>query len=428
MTLKRTLGTLDVTALYIGLILGSGIFVAPAAVVAVAPNASLWLWIGGGVITLAGAFCYAECATRRPCTGGFYVFYRDAFGPTTAFVGGWAALLITYPASVAAIAVICGRYVQELLPGVPSLGAAAVAVLAGGIVNTVGLRSGPVAQRVLSSLKVGVLVIVAVAGLLTTPAEQAPVAAADASAFLAALMLILWTYDGWSNVAQVAGEVCEPRRVLPRAVIAGTVVLVAVYGVVQLAVDRMLPAPAAAASQRVFADAVGAALGGGWPKVVSILIVVSTFGSLAATVLTGARTAVAMAEDHLLPGGFAAVHARWQTPWVALAALTCASLAYVWVGKFEVLLAVFSFAVWIFYGLVAWALLRFRRRGIGGTDTWRAPAGVLCAGILLCTSAAMSVGIAIESPIQALTCVAIMAAGVGFHRLRRPSQSQCEIQ
>jgi APA family basic amino acid/polyamine antiporter len=141
--LKRQLGLLDAAAIYVGIILGSGIFVAPAAVAGVAPGwvAGACLWLLGGLVAACGAFCYAECGARLPRTGGFYVFYREAYGAPLAFVGGWAAVLVTYPASIAAIALVLARYLGEVVPlGGMELPAAGGALVAAGVLNAVGVR------------------------------------------------------------------------------------------------------------------------------------------------------------------------------------------------------------------------------------------------------------------------------------------------
>ncbi len=147
--LKRQLDVLDAAAIFVGIILGSGIFVAPAAVAAAAPGpAGPLLWLLGGCIAACGAFCYAECGARLPRTGGFYVFYREAFGAPVAFVGGWAAVLVTYPASIAAIALVFARYLGEVVPlrGMEVV-AAVGALVATGTLNVVGVRVGAGAQR-----------------------------------------------------------------------------------------------------------------------------------------------------------------------------------------------------------------------------------------------------------------------------------------
>ena len=428
-TLQRRLGVMDLTAIFVGVILGSGIFVAPAAVAAYTP--SFWggiaFWFFGGLITLFGAFCYAECGTRLPHTGGFYVFYREAYGPAIAFVGGWAAFLITFPASVAAIALISAQYAATIVPSLADYTAptAAGVLIIGGVINAAGMRSGPNAQRLLSSVKLLALVALGLAAIfhapstdIPTPAVEGALNGASGAALITALMVLMWTYDGWSTIALVAGEVKNPRRTLPRAMALGTLLLFGAYALVHLAVISILSAPTAAASQSVFADAVTARLGGGSGKIVAALIVISTLGASAAANLTGARIGFAMAADGQLPTWLAGVHPRWGTPARSIAVLTAISIVYVFTGGFDTLLGFFSFSVWIFYGLVGFAVIIFRRRKTGENEAWKSPGGLLIPIALILTAAAMTTGVLVQMPKQSLAGLALLALGFPVYFLR----------
>ena len=168
--LRRQLGVLDVAALHVGTILGSGIFVAPAAVAAATadPSWAAAIWLLGGFIAACGSACYAECGSRLPFAGGFYVYYRDVYGPAMAFVGGWAALAVTYPASIAAIALVFGRYVGDIVPALEGRAAACAvaALLCAGVINVLGVRLAALVQRLLSGAKIAALAAVCLAALL----------------------------------------------------------------------------------------------------------------------------------------------------------------------------------------------------------------------------------------------------------------------
>jgi APA family basic amino acid/polyamine antiporter len=431
--LRRRLGVLDAAAIFVGIILGSGVFVAPAAVAAAAPGvAGVWPWLCGAGIAAAGAFCYAECAARLPRTGGFYVFYRAAYGEPLAFVGGWAALLVTYPASIAAIALVFGRYLGEAVPalaGRPALAAAGALVVAGGL-NVVGVRAGALAQRGLTGVKVGVLALLCLAALVAAGGAAAPAsapasapAAPDAAALLGAVVIVLWTYEGWSDVTLIAGEIRAPGRDLGRAVLLGVVTLAALYVLVQLAVAALLPAARAAGAERVLAEAVQAGLGPRAGVAVAWLVVVSTFGSLHAVLLTASRLGYAMARDGVLPRGLGAVHPRFATPARAVAGLTAASVLYVFVAGFRALLGYFSFSVWIFYGLTATALLILRRRRVGEPVSWRAPGGPLAPALVLLTGAGMTGSLLWQSPARSAAGLGMFALGFvvysGWRAVRR---------
>ena len=417
----RHLGLADAVALYAGIILGSGIFAAPAAIAAAAPTIprAVLLWVAGGVVAACGACCYAECASRVPANGGFFVFQREAFGPGIAFVGGWAAIFVTYPASIAAIALVFASYFGEAA-GV-SGGEKAVAVVAIAVaatLNAAGLRAGPLAQRWLTGIKLSALAVIAVLAWSAPPVESLAQWVKPASS-LSALILLLWTYEGWSDVTLVAGEVRDPKRTLGRAVLLGTALLVIVYAVVQAAVMHALPGAAAVTSRRPIADAAGAVLGARAGRLVSALVVVSTFGSILGVLLTVSRLAQAMARGGAVFPALAPSDARRGTPLRATFAVAAVSALYVAVASFRGLLAYFAFSVWIFYALVAVAVVRLRRRGVGEDAAWRAPLGLTAPAVVLVVAAVVTVRVVQERPLQALAGAAMLAAGFVVYALSR---------
>lgn len=422
----RHIGVLDASSIFVGIVLGSGIFVAPALVAGAAPGGwgAAALWAIGGVAAAAGAFCYAECASRVPREGGFFAFYREAYGEAPAFVAAWAGIFVTYPVSIAAIALIGGGYLAELagLEGRPR-GIAIAAILAAAAINVAGLRTGPRAQRLLTLLKAGALLLLCVAAALAPRVpEEAPVAADGPGApvgLLAAMAVVLFTYDGWSDVTLVAGEIRDPRRDLGRAVVLGIGTLVVLYAVVQASVLALLPVERAAASDRVVAAAVEAGLGDGWGRAVSTVVVLSTFGSVAAIVLVVARLVFAMARRGALPGFLGSLDPRFGTPARATAAVAAISSVYVLVAGFRDLVAYFTFAVWIFYGLTAVAVFRLRRMRVGEETAWRAPGGALAPAVVLTVGAAMTGGLFLQDPVRSLVGLAVLASGFLVLAFRR---------
>ena len=426
-TLKRHLGLADATAIYAGIILGSGIFVAPAAIAGAVPSipAALALWICGAAVAACGASCYAECAARVPSNGGFFVFNREAYGPAIAFVGGWAAIFVTYPASIAAIALVFAEYAGKAtgVSGWERTAAASALVLAG-VLNVAGLRTGPRAQIVLTSTKVLVLAALAAAALFAEGRAAGPPTLhtvsqlpTSAAAWLFALMIMLFAYDGWSDVTLVAGEVKNPGKNIGRAVLLGTAILAVLYGLTQFAVMTALPDGRAAESAQPVAAAVEAVLGPGAGRGISMLVVVSTFGSIAGTVFTVSRLGAAMAEGGAFLRGMAKLHPRWGTPARATAALTAASVAYVFLASFRNILALFTFSVWIFYGITAVALVILRRRGVGEPVAWRAPLGFLPPAVVLAVGAGMTVQLVADDPLRALAGAALLAAAFPVYAL-----------
>jgi APA family basic amino acid/polyamine antiporter len=350
------------------------------------------------------------------------VFYREAYGAPVAFVGGWAAVLVTYPASIAAIALVFARYLGEVVPlGGMEIPVAGGALLAAGALNAVGVRVGALAQRVLTGVKLAALAILCGAALLArAPAPHPAGAGGDVvppAALLAAMVVLLWTYDGWSDVTLVSGEIERPGRDLGRAVLMGTIVLVALYVLVQLSVGALLGPERAAASERVVSDAVQAGLGTRAGRLVALLVVLCTFGSINGTVLTASRLGFAMARDGRFPSWFGGVHPRWGTPARSIAGLVAVAILYVVSAGFRNLLAFFSFSVWIFYGLTAVALVVLRRRGVGEPAAFRAPGGFVAPAVVLATATGMTTSLMVQDPRRSLAGLGLLLLGFPAYAL-----------
>jgi basic amino acid/polyamine antiporter, APA family len=439
--LRRSLGFLDVAALHVGTILGSGIFVAPAAVAAAVdgPGPGALFWVMGGFIAACGASCYAECGARLPHAGGFYVYYRAVYGPALAFVGGWVAVLVTYPASTAAIALVFGTYLGEVVPSLAGhvVACAVGAVVVSAAINIAGVRLAAGVQRAFSGTKLLALALLCVAAVVaggraagggagaangaaaTAGAAAAPVAGGAGAtggllgaAMIAALMVMLFTYDGWSDIGLIAGEVRDAGRVLGPAVLAATAAIVLVYSAVQWSVQTLLPAGRAAASERVVAEAVVAGLGGGAGRLVALLVAVCAFGSVHSIVLGASRIGYAMARDAAFFEWFGAVAPRLGTPARSIGALAAVTLIYVFAAGFRNLLSLFTFSVWIFYALTAVALLVLRRRGVGGPGAWRAPGGVAAPLVVILTAVLMTSGLLRHDPRRAALGLALLLSGL----------------
>jgi APA family basic amino acid/polyamine antiporter len=432
--LCRKLNWIDATAIFVGIILGSGIFEAPATVAAAAPGLgmALTLWLVGALVAACGAFCYAECGARLPHTGGFYIYFREAYGEGAAFVGGWVALLITYPASIAAIAHILARYVGQLVPQVAasetaSASVAAGAVLIAGTLNILGVRAGAYTQRALTGFKVlalGVLCVAAIAlpgqaRASPPPTADLPMFPAGLGAVLTAMVILLWTYDGWSDVTLIGGELRDPGRDFGRTVMLGIAILAGLYVLVQVAVVVLLPPAQAAASKQVIADAVAVSFGQRAASLVALLVVVSTFGSINGIVLTASRLGFAMANDGVFLRFFSRVTPRFETPARSIVALIGGALLYVLVADFRNLLAFFSFNVWIFYATTAVALLVLRRRQRGEPPAWRAPLGPLAPIVVLGTALGMTASLMAQDPLRSLIGLAMLSSAVPVYLLWR---------
>lgn len=335
------------------------------------------MWITGGVLALCGALTLAEVAGALPRTGGFYIFLREGWGRLPAFLFGWSELVIIRAAALGALATTFAEYLFRLLgynPGIAPfdtyvhwVAAATIAVVA--FVNVLGVRLIAAFINVTTVAKYGALVFILLAalavGLPRTGGHFTPVAPAGSfsvGAFGLALVSVLWAYDGWGDLSFAAGEVENPRRNLPRALIGGTAAVIAIYLAANLAYLIVLPVGQVRTSELVAAD-VAELLVGSWGVVlVSLTVVLSTFGSLSGSMLTNPRTFFAMADDGMLFRGIAAVHPRFQTPWVAIALAAALGIAFVLLRTFEQLADTFVTAIVPFYALGVAAVFPLRKR------------------------------------------------------------------
>ncbi|MCA9712267.1 MAG: amino acid permease, partial [Myxococcales bacterium] len=314
--LPRRLGFGSAAAVLVGSTIGSGIFRTPAVVAERLDVTWLFLgaWLLGGLVAVAGALTFAELAAMMPRTGGVYVFLRRAYGRPVAFLFGWTQLLVLRPASYGAISITCSDYLLRVFgvdgtlvvlggPSRAQLLAGALVVVVGWI-NYRGVERGAWVQNVSTVLKIAALVALVIVGLSTlgggarveaTRADAVPLTVL--SAFGLAMIPVLWSYDGWSDVVYVSGEVRDPHRVLPRALLMGAALVAALYLAVTLAYLLVVPLSAMPGSELIAADVASAVIGPVGLVLVSGAVALSTFGTLNGTMMTGPRIFYAMAED-----------------------------------------------------------------------------------------------------------------------------------
>jgi basic amino acid/polyamine antiporter, APA family len=372
----------------VGVALGSGIFRTPHTISQElsSPSVILLMWGLGGLLALFGALTYAELAAAYPRSGGLYHWLYQGFGARVAFIFGWTYMLITKPAAAAAIPFVFAEYLAPLVKtyaGVSlepwDLKFIVIAVLVGltGL-NTLGMKLGAGVSVILTAVKVlSVAAIVALALALGHHAASSGVGTIGSlsnfhaepaaikpfwMAIVPVMSAILWTYDGWSDVGAVAGEVRNPQRTLPRVYLAGTLGLVGIYLSVNAAYIYILPLADMRANTVVAGEVLQRLIGPIGATVISLMVVVSTFGSTHASILTGARVTFAQAQDGLLFRVLGRISPRFQTPALALWSQCALSItALLMFDNFEKLAGVFVFTMWIFYGMGAAAVFVLRR-------------------------------------------------------------------
>jgi len=381
----RRLGLFSGTMAVVGGIIGGGIFRTPATVAERigTPGGVLFAWVFGGAVALIGAFCWGELGQRRPRAGGGYVYLRETFGPLSAFLYGWTLVLIIATGAIAAVAVTFADYTLALV-GLPHrfsvpLAVAAIVVLAA--INYVGVRPAAITQNIFTVLKLTALAVLIGAGIFfaaPSPPLAAPSPPSHFAAFGTALVPILFTYGGWQQTNFIAEEIIEPERNLPRALVLGVTIVVAVYLLTNLAYLRVLGHAGLAASTAPAADTMKAVLGPAGGKIIAAGIALSTFGFLNLVILVTPRVLQAMAADGVFFRRFAALHPIYQTPTAAIVALATFAVALTLTGTFGQLVDYVTFGDWIFFGLTAAALFVYRRmeqRAPSGDQT--APSSVL---------------------------------------------------
>ena len=375
--LRRQIGLYAATAVTVGSIIGSGIFRSPHSVAQELHSVPLMLfaWVLGGVLSLCGSFVLAELAVAQPRTGGLYVFIRQAFGDRLGFVFGWASLSVIKPTVIASITTVFAIYFCEALGLGASarlpVGLGAIGLLT--LINWLGVKQGAGTQTLLTTLKVvGILGLCAAAFLLphggaASPAPAAADSAATASnplflALVVAMIPILFAYDGWTDSTYVGGEIVDPRRAMPIAILAGIAIVIAIYVLTNVAYFSVLTPAEVASYEAVGSETIRRILGEGGSRALAVLVAVSTFGTISASILTGPRVTLAMAADGLFWRRAAHVSKR-GTPDFALWLQAILSGIWLWFAQgFEDVSGWFVTTSWLFYGLTTAAIFVHRRR------------------------------------------------------------------
>lgn len=437
--LPRRVGLSSAIAIVVGSTIGSGIFRTPAEIAGRTGEVGLFLgaWVLGGVVALCGALTYAELSAMLPRSGGVYVYLRRAFGPLPAFLFGWAQLFVLRPAAFGAIAITSAEYLWRTLAADGSvvvwgglsrarLTAVGFIVLVGAL-NYRGVRWGALVQNVSTVLKM--LALLALVGMGLTflaiaPAklsELPPGVALDVEASFAgfglAMVPVLWSYDGWSDVGYISGEVRDPQRTLPRAFISGTILVALLYLAANVAYLLVIPLAEMPRSELVAADVAAALLGPSGVVFVSAVIALSTFGTLNGSMMTAPRIFYAMAEDGLFFRGLAAIQPRYGTPGASILLAVVLGSIFVSFRSFAELADLFVIGIWPFYGLGVLAVFVLRRR-LPALDrpyrTWGYPA-VPC--VFLVATVFLLGSYAVANPVLVLADFGILAAGVPVYAL-----------
>jgi amino acid transporter len=375
-TLVRRLGLWSSIGIVIGITIGGGIFRTPAGIATRVPEPTMMLavWVIGGLIVLCGALAFAELSASMPETGGMYVYLREGWGRPYAFLYGWAQLVLIRAAALGGISSVFGEYFLRVFGVDPAVYPARADYLAAGaiafaaVVNIIGVQVGALFTGLSTVTKFGALAFLVVASLLLgggsggSWSHLAPThTPVQAGLFGLSLISVLWAYDGFADLSFASGEVKDPQRNLPRAIIFGTLAIIGIYVAANVAYLYMNPIEKVAGSRLVAADTMAALFGQAGAAFISVVVMISTFGSLMGSMLASPRIFFAMADDRLFFRQIAAVHPTFHTPYVAILLACVLGIAMVMTQTFEQLTDTFVLAMWPFYGLSVAAIYRLRR-------------------------------------------------------------------
>ncbi|HEY2809694.1 MAG TPA: amino acid permease [Steroidobacteraceae bacterium] len=426
--MPRSVGLLQTVAVSVGITIGSGIFRVPATVAGQlgAPGPILLCWILGGIIALCGALTVAELAGALPRSGGIFAYLLEAYGPLPAFLFGWTELVVIRASALGAIATIFAEYLGYFV----HLGAtqvryvAAAAIIVIGAINYLGVQRAAVLQSATTVLKyaallaLGLLAFTARGGSVAhfTPAWPAGV---SLSLLATALIPVLWTYDGWADPATMAGEIADPQRTLPRALIAGALCVTLVYLVVNVGFLFALPAGQMAGSHLIASSVASriALLGTAGTAAIACAVVLSAFSSLNASMMTGSRVFFAMADRGLFFRGVAHISPRFDSPSIAIWLATVLGVAYVLANDFAQLADKFILGIWPFYALTVAAVFVLRRKRPDLPRPYRVWGYPLVPAIFLLASVFMVVNALVTDPRDTGVTFLIIVAGVPVYLL-----------
>ncbi len=397
--LLPSLGLFTTLSIVVGAVIGSGIFKKPAVMAGQlgSPELLIGVWVLAGIITLFGALTNAEIAGMISRTGGQYIFFQKMYGDFMAYLYGWSVFAIIQTGSIASITYVFSQYFEEFFPlmqlpdatvqsaviHIPFIGAISpladigVKMLTIGIivglttVNYLGVRFGGTVQNIFTVLKVAAILFLVAAGF-TVGAGSLDHFSLDSTAgvppngplmlaLVAAMSGAFWAYDGWNNITYIAGEVREPQRTIPRALMLGTLIIISVYVLTNLAYLYLLPIDVMAGSQLVASDAARVILGNRGAEFVAIAVMISTFGTSNGTILASARVYFAMARERMFFPSIGAIHPTFRTPGNALILQAAWTSILVLTGTFDTLTDMLIFVSWIFYALGAFGIFILRR-------------------------------------------------------------------
>ena len=449
--LVRGLGPWSAIAIVIGDTIGTGVFLVASDMARAVGSAALVLiaWILGGFIVLLGAFCYAELGAAFPRAGGPYVYLSRGLGPLWGFLFGWMSSFLERPVAMATLAAGFVRFLGFLFPvlTLPLFSGhfgryeftfttaqpmAALVVMVVTALNYFSVRMGGAIQVLLTSLKMGTILVIVVGGFLIGTKNTGaaapvvtPLGLGTIGALLTALVPAMWAYNGFNDLGFVGEEIFHPQKNIPRAIIVGLLTVGGLYLMADVVYFHALPFAQVAASQHVASDVVQSFAGSRGAVWLTVAMALSAFGALHVVILTGARIPYAMARDGVFFHFAEHLHPRFRTPSGALIFLGSIAALLALSGTFEELYSLFVFAVWIFFALTAIALLLLRRKEPNLVRPYRAWGYPLTPLIFFAAAVALTVNLWMDRPVRSSLGLAVILLGIPFfYRWRKPPDAE----
>ncbi|OWR30179.1 amino acid permease [Saccharibacillus sp. O23] len=432
--LRKSVTFLEAMAIVVGMIIGSGIFLKPGIVLADAGSfgLSILAWGAGGIITLASALSVAEIAATIPRAGGLYAYLEDLYGEAVGFLLGWVQAVISYPASVAALAIAFASYSGYFLP----MNGWQQKLLAIGILlfillmNVISTKYGGIIQLLATAGKLIPVVGIVAFGLLSGSqpgfAGVSGLATGAAAGFGAAILGTLWAYDGWIGVTNMAGEMKNPAKTLPKVILIGVSFVIVVYVLFNLAIFRSLSFEQIVSSPTPGADAAQALLGSGGGAFITAGIIVSVLGALNGYLMTAARVPQAMGERGIVPfsGFLRRIHPRFGTPANALIFQAALAIVYIFSGTFNTLTDLLVFVLWIFFTAGVFGVFVLRRTVGTEPGRYRVPLYPITPIVGIAGGLYILVSTLMDSPVRSLIGIGITLIGLPvFYWMKRRTRS-----
>jgi APA family basic amino acid/polyamine antiporter len=399
-----------------------------------------------GFLTLAGALTNAEIASEITDAGGQYVFFRVLYGDLTAFLYGWTTFIVYQTGSIAAIAVAFARYfgyffdLPHLSPEIEALKMPIIgniapladigvklvamgAIIAVTAVNYFGVQFGGLLQNVFTTLKVGAIGCIIVLAFAVGhgsaehffPLWGMPSSGNLLAAIGIAMVATLWSYDGWNSLTFLAGEVKEPQKNIPRALVVGTLAIIVIYVLTNLAYLYILPINEIATSKLVAADVMNRIFTGYGGALISLAVMISTFGTVNATSMTTARVFFAMAKDKLFFKGMGTVHPKFKTPTTSLVVQCLWACILTLTGSYDQLFTYVIFASWIFYALGAAGIFIMRRKIPNANRAYRVPGYPIVPILFVVVATWFVINTIVQQTADSMVGLLLLVAGLPFY-------------